>query len=462
MCSRPTFSAVASVLCIWLAAAWRGNRLIYGLCLLALPLKLCAASAPSGLLCDLLEHPEETVITTVAPEFGWIYNPSFRNDAQAACRIIVASSQTLAGQGTGDLWDSGVVSSSASLNVPYAGATLQTNMDYYWCVQTVDSAGQTSPFSAVQHFHTDTQLASPPILPVTTSGLQWIWYPESPAATGVTRYFRKTFVVPANPGAAGAQILLTADDQFTLYVNGAFAGSGINWKQFSLFSLNSLIQTGTNTIAIAVSNILNQAGLTGRIDYRGTDGSTNTVFIDGTWLTSSNLAANWNQPGFDDSSWVNASVLGSYGISPWNTTAALPLTGLIYNSSTNIWANRYPLRFVAAAPVQVINTSSKRWFIDFGQDAFGYATVHLNGSFSGTNVQARFGEMASGNAVNTSPPNGSTVRYATVTLTLSNGDVIYPVTPPSFNGKPIFFPVKRLVSSRMQARWSGNGMTSLS
>jgi alpha-L-rhamnosidase len=404
--------------------------------LLLIPLTLQAANAPTGLLCDLLEHPEETVITTVTPDFGWIYNPSFRNDSQAGYRIIVASSQTLAGLGLGDLWDSGMVSNSASINVPYAGATLQTNTDYYWCVQTVDSAGQTSPLSAIQHFHTDTQLASPPILPVTTSGLQWIWYPETTAATNAARYFRKTFVVPANLGVAGAQMLLTADDQFTLYVNGTFVGSGINWKQFSLFSLNSLVQPGTNTIAIAGSNILYQAGLTGRLDYRGSDGSTNTVFIDGTWLTSSNPAANWEQPGFDDSSWVNASVLGSYGISPWNTTAALPLTGLIYNSSTNIWANRYPLGFVAAAPVLVLNTAPGRWFIDFGQDAFSYATVHLNGSFSGTNVQARFGEMASGNAVNTSPPSGSAVRYGTSTFTLQNGDVIYPVRPPSFNGNP--------------------------
>jgi Bacterial alpha-L-rhamnosidase 6 hairpin glycosidase domain/Bacterial alpha-L-rhamnosidase C-terminal domain len=402
-----------------------------------IPLTLQAASAPTGLLCDLLEHPEETVITTVTPEFGWIYNPSFRNDSQAAYRIVVASSQTLADQGVGDLWDSGVVSNSASINVPYAGATLQANTDYFWCVQTVDSAGQTSAFSTVQHFRTDTQLASPPILPVTTGGLQWVWYPESPAATDVTRYFRKTFVVPANIGAAGAQILLTADDQFALYVNGTFVGSGINWKQFSLFSLNSFIQTGTNTIAIAASNILNQAGLTGRLDYRGADGSTNTIFIDGTWLTSSNLTAIWNQPGFDDSSWSNASVLGGYGISPWNTTAVLPLTGLIYNSSTNLWANRYPLRFVSAAPVLVTNTAPGRWFVDFGQDAFGYATVHLNGLFSGTNVQARFGEMSNSYAVNTSPPSGSTVRYATATFTLQNGDVIYPVRPPTYSGQTI-------------------------
>ena len=78
----------------------------------------------------------------------------FRNDSQTGYRIIVASSQTLAGAGTGDVWDSGWVSNSLSINVPYAGAPLAIGADFFWRVQTADSAGQTSPFSAVQHFIT--------------------------------------------------------------------------------------------------------------------------------------------------------------------------------------------------------------------------------------------------------------------------------------------------------------------
>jgi len=50
-----------------------------------------------------------------------------------------------------------------------------------------------------------------------------------------------------------------------------------DWKQFSLVSLNPLVQPGTNIVAIAVSNPASGAGLTGRLDYRGADGSTNTL-----------------------------------------------------------------------------------------------------------------------------------------------------------------------------------------
>jgi len=210
---------------------------------LVLPAALRATVAPEGLLCDLLEHPEETVIADMTPKFGWIYQPSFRNDMQTGYHVIVASSLDLADEGSGDVWDSGWVSNSTSINVPYGGAPLAVGADFFWCVQTADSAGQHGPFSAVQHFIT----------------------------------------APA----------------------------------------------------------------------------------------------------------------------------------------TNAFAGRYPLRFVAAAPMLLTNTAPGRWFVDFGQDAFAYATVRANGTFQPTVVEARFGEMSNGFAVLESPPSGSKVRYVGTNFDLS-------------------------------------------
>jgi hypothetical protein len=231
-------------------------------------------NASSGLVCNLLVHPELTVITAQNPTFGWAYQPVFRNDSQTGYRIIVASSQTLAQAGTGDMWDSGLVLSSNSINVPYAGATLQPGISYFWRVQTVDSIGQLGAFSAVQQFNTASQLSNP----------------------------------------------LTA--------------------------------------------------------------------------------------------------------------------GVVYQPPSGGSLNGYPLAYVPATPVLVTNTAPGVWFVDFGQDAFGYAMVHANGAFNGTNVLARFGEMANGNAVNATPPSGSCIRYGASTFGLQNGSVVYSVHPPSFNGSP--------------------------
>ncbi len=233
-----------------------------------------SAVAPSGLRCELLEHPEETVVTATNPRFSWVYQPSFRNDSQAVYRLIVSSSQSLANAGTGDMWNSGYIGSSNSLNVQYAGAPLQPYTSYFWRVQTLDSRGQLSAYSAPQQFNTDTKLADP--------------------------------------------------------------------------------------------------------------------------LTNN---------------------------------------GVVYQSSANPLANRYALRYVTVAPVLLTNTAPNRWFVDFGKDAFGFATVHLNGNFSGTTVQARFGEMASGAAVNTAP--SGTVRYEFASFALQNGDLIYQMHPPSNSGQTI-------------------------
>ncbi|MGH7942882.1 MAG: DUF2961 domain-containing protein [Limisphaerales bacterium] len=237
--------------------------------------------APAGLLCDLLAHPEETVITTPAPEFGWIYNPSFQNDAQSGYRIIVASSEASASEGIGDLWDSGIVKSSNSINVPYRGGRLLPNCNYFWRVETDNSRRHISPFSSIQHFRTDVKLEAP-------------------------------------------------------------------------------------------------------------------------------------------------------SRSPWNAAAGTPFIGLYYHASPNIWANRYPLRFIAARPVLVTNTAPGRWFIDFGQDAFGYVALRARGERGSGKVTARFGEMARGLAVNTSPPPQSMVRYTNVTFALPGGDTVCSIRPPVY------------------------------
>lgn len=227
---------------------------------LMLPAVMRAANAPRGLLCDLLEHPEQTVISNPAPQFGWIYNPSFRNDTQTGYRIIVASSQKLAHKGIGDVWNSGWVSNSSSINIRFAGAPLAMGANFFWRVQSADSARRVSPFSVVQHF----------------------------------------------------------------------------------------------------------------------------------------------------------------------------ITG----PATNSFAGRYPLKFVPATAVLLTNTAPGKWFADFGQDAFGFATVHAHGALEAGTVGVRLGEMSNGFAVNTEPPIGSMVRHTNTTFSLTNRNTTYSIRPPPYSRPP--------------------------
>lgn len=108
--------------------------------------------APVGLLCELLREPADAVITDSIPEFGWIFPAEGK--VQTSYRILVASSPGLLEEGKADLWDSGFVPSSGSINVPYRGKPLEPGMTCHWKVRVRGTGNAFSPYSEPQQFHT--------------------------------------------------------------------------------------------------------------------------------------------------------------------------------------------------------------------------------------------------------------------------------------------------------------------
>ena len=102
---------------------------------------------------------------------------------------------------------------------------------------------------------------------------------------------------------------------------------------------------------------------------------------------------------------------------------AVTTGGVVYQQPAAGSINCYPLRYVPVTPVLVTTNSLGHVFIDFGNDAFGYATVQINGNYAGANVAYGLGELAANNIVNTSP--GATIRYWSGNFTLQNGNGIY-------------------------------------
>ncbi len=111
-------------------------------------------NAPTGLLCDLLPHPELAVITNKTPDFGWIVNASVKDDYQTAYQVEVASSPSLLQEDHPDLWNTGKISSSQSINIRYAGKSLEPHHRYWWRVCNWGRTGKQSPWSKAQIFNT--------------------------------------------------------------------------------------------------------------------------------------------------------------------------------------------------------------------------------------------------------------------------------------------------------------------
>jgi len=310
---------------------------------------MTAASAfaglqPVNLLCEAKLNP--LGLSETSPRLSWqdvATVPGERGQYQTAYMIQVASSLQVLTNNQGDLWNTGQVATNQASQVAYAGSTLASHQVCYWHVQVWDKNGQasgwSSPASWTMGILTTAEWKAQWIGrddgPAWNTGstlfiANWIWFPEgnpTVSAPVATRWFRKTFTVPAGATVSNAVATMVGDNMFTLYVNGQIALSAENqnfWQHYGQADISPFLVAGTNVLAVAVTNdgaTPNPAGLIGSFDLTYGNGQTNSFQTDGTWLSANQLYNNWNQTNYFATGWSNAMVLGSYGIAPWGTFA---------------------------------------------------------------------------------------------------------------------------------------------
>lgn len=145
-------------------------------------------------------------------------------------------------------------------------------------------------------------------------GVQWIWFDEGDPATSApagTRYFRKVFEIAR--GADEGSLDITADDRFTVWINGQKIGTGDDWKKVRAFDIKKHLVEGRNLIAVEAANNDGAAGLLVRVGFIPNGQSKTAVGSDGTWKASKTAAEGWQQLDFDDRQWSSAKVLGPAG-----------------------------------------------------------------------------------------------------------------------------------------------------
>ncbi|GAA4083100.1 glycoside hydrolase family 78 protein [Actinomadura miaoliensis] len=129
-----------------------------------------AASAPGGdgVRVDQTrtEHGDRPLgIDAPRPRLSWRLGSAARGQAQTAYQIRVATDPGRLGRP--DVWDSGKVSSSQSVLVPYGGPALKARTRYHWTVRVWDVHGRPSPWSKPTWWETG-------LLDGATLGGQWI------------------------------------------------------------------------------------------------------------------------------------------------------------------------------------------------------------------------------------------------------------------------------------------------
>ena len=130
----------------------------------------------------------------------------------------------------------------------------------------------------------------------------WIWFPEGDPkrdAPVAARFFRKLFKLPEKP-VKSATVRIAVDDQLTLWVNGKPIGAGSNWQAPERFDLTTVLQPGSNLLAVRGENMkapvaLNPAGLATVLRIEFTDGSSTNLLSDATWRTAQAEQPHWQE-----------------------------------------------------------------------------------------------------------------------------------------------------------------------
>ncbi len=153
---------------------------------------------------------------------------------------------------------------------------------------------------------------------------QWIWSPAQPKGEAPLGdcYFRKTFDLA---DIEEAQVHITADNQFELFINGQSAAKGVDWRQMQQHDVSKLLHKGRNVVAVRVTNLEpGAAGLAVRVIIKQTGDTYQGFSTDATWKTSVRQFANWNLPQFNDNDWVAAASYGRLGDTlPWGNEVVI-------------------------------------------------------------------------------------------------------------------------------------------
>ena len=150
---------------------------------------------------------------------------------------------------------------------------------------------------------------------------EWIWQPEN-VSTPHTCYFRKAFDLTAGPQAVKAQVKITADNRYKLFVNGVLVGQGDDWSRPGTHHVTQALRSGRNVMAVEGGG---DGGLDAmlcdlRIDLANGEGL--RITSDGSWLSSETATEGWSATEFNDAQWKTVRVFGPAAMAPWNLSQA--------------------------------------------------------------------------------------------------------------------------------------------
>ena len=370
---------------------------------------------PVNLTVEYLTNP--TGLDVEQPRFSWILEPTKKNEygqKQNAYRILVASNPKLLKADEADVWDTGWVTSDNMQLIKFDGKSLQSDQTYHWKVAVKDESDNESALSKVAQWSTGLFLKD-------EWTAEWIGTGESynPAEGGNKMqdpWFRKSVNLDEKP--AKANLFVASVGYHEVYVNGNRIGDHVlapaatdhtQRARYIAYDIAPQLKKGNNVIAlwlgtgwsifapyatddkprapiaIAQADIYNNSGevmmhITTDESWK-THPSPNRLI--GNWgfgvggyggeiWNANNEVDNWNIADYDDSDWLNATVI--------NPSLTL--------SAQQVEPNRL---FSEITPVEIEARDDGSYRVDMGVNFAGWTQIDVKGNHGDT-IRFQFSE----------------------------------------------------------------------
>ena len=152
-----------------------------------------------------------------------------------------------------------------------------------------------------------------------TNGLgSWIW--NKTTLDNQFCQFWKTFDVPEGSKVAKARLVMTADNEFSLYLDGRELGRGAEWRELYVFDLTPLLKPGRHVLAIQCYNGSFFGGLLFGLHVDLADGRSLEVKSDQSWRIVPEDVGHWKKRTEAQATWPAAVIIAPLGGNPWWTT----------------------------------------------------------------------------------------------------------------------------------------------
>jgi signal transduction histidine kinase len=152
-----------------------------------------------------------------------------------------------------------------------------------------------------------------------TNGLgSWIWMWQT--LDRQTCQFWRSIEIPATNVVVHAQLRMTVDNEYTLFLDGRELGRGSEWGELFDYDVTPLLAPGRHTLAVRAYNDSDSAGMIFGLRIVLADGQVMVVQSDENWRIVPEGTQGWEKAAKARDDWPPATIIAPLGGRPWWTT----------------------------------------------------------------------------------------------------------------------------------------------